>query len=80
MVYAENGRLPLSIYVNLCIVKAWFKILNSDVHKLIYIVNHHLLQQPHMGEWLSQVKNILCINVFLVKFGSIKEWTIRDNF
>ena len=46
----------------MCIVKFWFKILNSDVHKLIYIVN--LLQQPHMGEWLSHVKNILCINGF----------------
>ena len=64
MIYVEIGRFPLSIYVNLCMVEFWFKILNNDVHKLIYIVYHHLLQQPHMGELLSHVKNILCINGF----------------
>ena len=36
MVYAETGRYPLAIHINLCITKFWFKILNSDVHKLIY--------------------------------------------
>ena len=36
--HAEPGRYPLSIYVNLCIVKVLCKILNSDVHKLSYIV------------------------------------------
>ena len=50
MVYTETGRFPLSIYVNLCIVKFWFKIVNSDVHKLINIVHHHLLHQPCIGE------------------------------
>ena len=52
MVHAETGRYPLSNYVNLCIIKFWFKILNSDVHKLIHIVYHHLffLHQTH---WVS---------------------------
>ena len=68
MVYDETRRFPLSIYNNLCIVKFWFKILNSNVHKLIYIVYHHPLKQPHMGEWISHVKNILYINGF-VKVG-----------
>ena len=45
-------------------IKFWFKILNSDIHKLIHIVYQHLLHQPCMGEWLSHVKNILCINGF----------------
>ena len=56
MVHAETGRYPLSIYVNVCIIKFWFIILNSDVHKLIHIGNHHLLQKQYMGE--SRVKNI----------------------
>ena len=43
-------------------ITCWFKILNSDVHKLIHIVYQHLLHQPCMGEWLSQVKNILYLN------------------
>ena len=64
----QTGRFPLSIYVNLCVGKWWFKILNSDVHKVIYVVYHHRLQQPQMGEWLSHVKNIVCIN----SFGKVK--------
>ena len=64
MVYAETGRYPLAIYVNICMIKFWFKILNSDVHKLIHIVYQHLLHQPCMGKWLSHVKNILCLNGF----------------
>ena len=64
MVYAETGRYPLAIHINLCIIKFWFKILNSDVHKLIHIIYHHLLQQSYLGEWLSHVKNILCSNGF----------------
>ena len=64
MVYAETGRYPLAIYVNMCMIKFWFKILNSHIHKLIHIVYQHLLHQPCMGEWLSHVKNILCINGF----------------
>ena len=64
MVYAETGRYSLAIQINLCIIKFWFKILNSDVHKLIHIVYHHLLQQSCLGEWLSHAKNILCIKGF----------------
>ena len=37
MVYSETERYPLAIHINLCIIKFWFKILNSDVHKLIHI-------------------------------------------
>ena len=36
ILYAETGRYPLAIPINLCIIKFWFKILNSDVHKLIH--------------------------------------------
>ena len=64
MVYAETGRYSLAIQINLYIIKFWFKILNSDVHKLIHIVYHHLLQQSCLGEWLSHAKNILCIKGF----------------
>ena len=31
---------------------------------MIHIVYHHVLQQSYLGEWLSHVKNILCINGF----------------
>ena len=62
MVYAETGRYPLAIPINLFIIKFWFKILNSDVHKLIHIIYHHVLQQSYLEEWPSHVKNILCVN------------------
>ena len=42
MVYAETGRYLLAIYVNMCMIEFWFKILNNDIHKLIHIVYQHL--------------------------------------
>ena len=29
LLYTETGRFPLSIFVNMCIVKLWLKILKS---------------------------------------------------
>ena len=60
MVYAETGIYPLAIHI----ITFWFKILNSYVHKLIHIMYHQVLQQSYIGEWLSHVKNILCVNGF----------------
>ena len=34
VVYAETGRFPLHIDINLCMIKYWIKILNSDVKKI----------------------------------------------
>ena len=48
--------------------------MNSDVHQLIHIVYHHPLQQQYMEEWLSHVKNILCINGFCKVWIDIEEW------
>ena len=31
VVYAETGRFPHHIDINLCMIKYWIKILNSDV-------------------------------------------------
>ena len=64
MVYAETRRYPLAIHIILCIIKFWFNILNSVAHKLIHIIYPHVLQQSYLGEWLSHVKSILCINGF----------------
>ena len=45
-------------------LKFWFKILNSDCEKLIYIVYHHLLTSNVKCEWLTHIKKIFCINGF----------------
>ena len=68
MVYAETGRYPLAIPINLCIIKFWFKILNSDVHKLIHIIYHHVLQQSYLEEWPSHVKKTFYVLMALEKF------------
>ena len=37
VVYAETGIFPLHIYINVRMIKYWFKILNGDTNKLIHI-------------------------------------------
>ena len=37
VVYAETGLFPLHIYINVCMIKYWFKFLNGDTNKLIHI-------------------------------------------
>ena len=64
MIYAETGRYPFSVHINKCMLKFWFKILNSDHEKLIYIVYHHLLTSNVKCEWLTHIKKILCTNGF----------------
>ena len=44
VVYAETGRFPLHIDINLCMIKYWLKILNSDVKKLIHVAYNAMLQ------------------------------------
>ena len=64
MIYRETGRYPFSVHINKCMLKFWFKILNSDHDKLIYIVYHHLLTSNVKCEWLTHIKKILCTNGF----------------
>ena len=64
MIYAETGRYPFSVHINKCMLKFWFKILNSDHDKLIYIVYHHLLTSNVKCEWLTHIKKILNTNGF----------------
>ena len=42
--------------------------MNSDVHKLIHIIYHDVLQQSYLGEWLSHVKTFYVL-MALEKFG-----------
>ena len=44
VVYAETGRFPLHIDINLCMIKYWLKILNSDVKKLIHVAYNTMLE------------------------------------
>ena len=64
MIYAKTGRYPFSVLINKCMLKFWFKILNSDHEKLIYIAYHHLLTSNVNCEWLTHTKKILSTNGF----------------
>ena len=64
MIYAETGRYPFSVHINKCMLKFWFKILNSDHEKRIYIVYHYLLTSNVKCEWLTHIKKIFCTNGF----------------
>ena len=46
VVYAETGIFPLHIYINVCMIKYWFKILNGDTNKLTHIAYMEMFQHP----------------------------------
>ena len=46
VVYAETGIFPLHIYINVCMIRYWFKILNGDTNKLIHIAYMEMFQHP----------------------------------
>ena len=52
VVYAETGRFPLHVDINLCMIKYWINILNSDVKKIIHVSNNTMLQHPEKYDWI----------------------------
>ena len=56
VVYAETGRFLLHIDINLCMIKYWIKILNSDVKKLIHVAYNTMLQHPEKYAWIKHIK------------------------
>ena len=60
----RNKAISFSVHINKCMLKFWFKILNSDHEKLIYILYHHLLTSNVKCELLTHIKKILCTNGF----------------
>ena len=37
VVYAETGRFPLCVFINMCMIKHWLKIFNMNVKQLVYV-------------------------------------------
>ena len=44
--YMETGRFPLSVFINMCIVKFWLKILKSCDAKLISAAYAQMMEDP----------------------------------
>ena len=47
----ETGRFPLSVFINMCIVKFWLKILKTCDAKLISAAYAQMMQDPDKYAW-----------------------------
>ena len=66
MIFAETGRFPLAIDVNIQIIKYWVKILRSEESSYIKLVYSEMFQNSIKHEWIRYVKNLLCSSGFIV--------------
>ena len=64
MIFAETGRFPLAININLRIIKYWVKILSSEESSFIKLVYSEMFQNLLTHEWIQYVKNLLCSSGF----------------
>ena len=62
--YMETGRFPFSIFVNMCIVKFWFKILNICGTKLISAAHAEMMRNQEKYAWITHIKELLCSHGF----------------
>ena len=64
LLYMETGRFPLSIFVNMCNVKFWLKILKSCDTKLISAAYAEMMRNPEKYAWMTHIKDLLCSHGF----------------
>ena len=64
MIYAETGRFPLAIDINVQIIKYWLKILRMESNSYVKLVYNEMLQDPTKHKWIKYVKTILCSSGF----------------
>ena len=60
MIYAETGRFPLAIDINVQIIKYWLKILRMKSNSYVNLVYNEMLQDPTKHKWIKYVKTLLC--------------------
>ena len=53
VIYAETGRFPLCVFVNMCMIKHWLKILNMNVKQLVHVTYREMFQhqEQHGMVW-----------------------------
>ena len=73
MIYGELGAYPMSVYIKLCMVNYWSKLINGKdsklsltLYKYMYIKNSH---GQYQSSWFDNVKII----VVSVISGSARE-------
>jgi hypothetical protein len=78
MIHGELGASPMSVYIKLCMVNYWSKLVNGKVSKLslilfkyMYIKNYH---GQYQSSWFDNVKSILD------NWGFSNIWESQENF
>ena len=64
LLYMETGRFPLSVFINMCIVKFWLKILKTCDEKLIFAAYLQMMQDPDKYAWVKYTRDLLCSHGF----------------
>ena len=59
LLYMETGRFPLSVFINMCIVKFWLKILKTCDEKLISAAYAQMMQDPDKYAWVKYTRDLL---------------------
>ena len=55
----ETGQFPLSVFINMCIVKFWLKVLKSCDAKLISAAYAQMMQDPDKYAWVKYTRDLL---------------------
>ena len=64
LLYIKTGRFPLSVFINMCIVKFWLKILKTCDEKLISAAYAQMMQDPDKYAWVKYTRDLLCSHGF----------------
>ena len=60
----KTGRFPLFVFVNMCIVKFWLKILKSCDTTLISAAYDKMMQNLEKYAGITHIKDLLCSRGF----------------
>ena len=64
LLYMETGRFPFSVFINMCIVKFWLKILKSDNAKLTSAAYSQMMLDPDKYAWIKYTRDLLSSHCF----------------
>ena len=64
VVYAETGRFPLCVFINMCMIKHSLKILNMNVKQLVHVAHREMFQHQEQHAWIRHIKDLLCCHGF----------------
>ena len=64
VVYAETWRFPLCVFINMCMIKHWLKILNMNVKQLVHVAYREMFQHQKQHAWIRHIKDLLCCHGF----------------